>query len=305
MHQNRSLSTLLTEFDHFQKRVFGRLISWHLLRWCHSETERVFSTEKASVDQSFTLLGGGRAGYKGDYNSRGWQEFYFSSIWSRLHKEEKGRSGTKGDSLEPRWICLPAEEHMTQLGSRTRFQSILIDLTKVALDHDLTLSSCQQYTNKRSQNRVKLWLKGIWVWDSTWFASFWEQGKGRWWCILPETFLCHWSDLPPIDWERALKLHKGPPVTTNSCLSARFTLILICLLHQQAQWRSFFLWRILFWWLCRVSKLDQKSEKLSSDCWWLMRASLVDGRTLFTEQTKVHLLQFFSICILAEGDKHW
>ena len=27
MHQNRSLSTLLTQFDHFQKRVFGRLIS--------------------------------------------------------------------------------------------------------------------------------------------------------------------------------------------------------------------------------------------------------------------------------------
>ena len=35
MHQNRSLSTLLTPFDHFQKRVFGRLISWHLLRCCH------------------------------------------------------------------------------------------------------------------------------------------------------------------------------------------------------------------------------------------------------------------------------
>ena len=34
MHQNRSLSTLLTQFDHFQKRVFGRLISWHLLRCC-------------------------------------------------------------------------------------------------------------------------------------------------------------------------------------------------------------------------------------------------------------------------------
>ena len=117
---------------------------------------QMFATGTASVDKSFTLLGGGRAGYKGDYNSRGWQEFYFSSIWSRLHKEEKRGRGTKGDSLEPRWICLPAEEHMTQLGSRTRFQSILIDLTKVALDHDLTLSSCQQYTNKRSQNRVKL-----------------------------------------------------------------------------------------------------------------------------------------------------
>ena len=36
MHQNRSISTLLTPFDHFQKRVFGRLISWHLLRCCHS-----------------------------------------------------------------------------------------------------------------------------------------------------------------------------------------------------------------------------------------------------------------------------
>ena len=32
MHQKMSLSTLLTTFDHFQKRVFGRLISWHLLR---------------------------------------------------------------------------------------------------------------------------------------------------------------------------------------------------------------------------------------------------------------------------------
>ena len=35
MHQNRSISTLLTPFDHFQKRVFGRLISWHHLRPCH------------------------------------------------------------------------------------------------------------------------------------------------------------------------------------------------------------------------------------------------------------------------------
>ena len=34
MHQNRSISTLLTPFDHFQKRVFGRLISWHHLRPC-------------------------------------------------------------------------------------------------------------------------------------------------------------------------------------------------------------------------------------------------------------------------------
>ena len=48
------------------------------------------------------------------------------------------------------------------------------------------------------------------------------------------TFLCHWSDLPchPLTEERALKLHKGHPVTTNSCLSARFALI--CLLCHQA-----------------------------------------------------------------------
>jgi len=37
MHQNRSISTLLTPFDHFQKRVFGRLISWHHLRPCRME----------------------------------------------------------------------------------------------------------------------------------------------------------------------------------------------------------------------------------------------------------------------------
>jgi len=39
MHQNRSISTLLTPFDHFQKRVFGGLISWHHLRPCPRQLE--------------------------------------------------------------------------------------------------------------------------------------------------------------------------------------------------------------------------------------------------------------------------
>ena len=60
------------------------------------------------------------------------------------------------------------------------------------------------------------------------FAGSGEQR--RWLCILPGTASVTRMTCPPFTGERALKSHKGHPVTTNSCLSARFTLILICLL---------------------------------------------------------------------------
>ena len=73
MHQNRSLSTFLTPFDHFQKRVFGKLISWHLPRCCHIKfCFCVFMTTRISHDASKTCLGMWRI------------SFMFARLWKLL-----------------------------------------------------------------------------------------------------------------------------------------------------------------------------------------------------------------------------
>ena len=125
------------------------------------------------------------------------------------------------------------------------------------------------------------------------FAGSREQR--RWLCILPGTASVTRMTCPPFTGERALKSHKGHPVTTNSCLSARFALI--CLIRP-AEWRSSFCERC--WHLSKLSKVDQKSEKLGR---WLQV-------TYESRRARAHpdwaqkspfafFFPFLSICILA------